>query len=281
MSIRVALHHATRYTYDRPIGLGPQVIRLRPAPHCRTPILSYQLDVQPANHFLNWQQDPQANWLARVLVPEADRPLYRYSRSGRGSRGDQPVRFFSRSSGGAYPFAYDPQVALELAPYLACRNAGRSVRNLSGRQSTAARSPRRLHLRPQRRAPAPRSVTSSGWSRACKRRTRRCARVRGRVATRRGCWCNLLRRLGLAARFASGYLIQLKARRRIARRAVRCRCRISPICTRGAKSICPAPAGSGSIRRRVCLRARDTFRSRARRTPCRRRPSPAPSIRAR
>ena len=73
MTIRVALNHKTEYHYDRQVELGPQIVRLRPAPHCRTPIVSYSLKVKPASHFINWQQDPQSNYLARLVFPEKTR----------------------------------------------------------------------------------------------------------------------------------------------------------------------------------------------------------------
>ena len=70
MAIRIALHHKTSYRYDRPVNLSPHEVRLRPAPHARTPVLSYSLSVLPQEHFINWQQDPYGNYIGRFVFPE-------------------------------------------------------------------------------------------------------------------------------------------------------------------------------------------------------------------
>jgi transglutaminase-like putative cysteine protease len=75
MAIRIALHHRTEYRFDRDVRLAPHAIRLRPAPHCRTRVTGYSLTVEPAGHFLNWQQDPQGNHVARLVFPEPTRRL--------------------------------------------------------------------------------------------------------------------------------------------------------------------------------------------------------------
>ena len=119
MSIHAALHHVTHYQYDRPINLGPQLIRLRPAPHCRSKVVSYSLRVEPAQHFINWQQDPFANYQARFVFHEkttefkvtvdlvVEMAVY------------NPFDFFLEPQAEQFPFGYDSATTEELAPYLA------------------------------------------------------------------------------------------------------------------------------------------------------------------
>ena len=118
MSIHVALQHRTHYQYDRPVTLGPQIVRLRPAPHSRTRILSYSLRVTPETHFINWQQDPQSNYLARLVFPESTREF--------GVEVDlvaemavlNPFDFFLEPDAERFPFKYDRTLDHELAPFL-------------------------------------------------------------------------------------------------------------------------------------------------------------------
>src|SRR3984893_18596236 len=124
VSIFVALHHVTHYKYDRPIDLGPQTIGLRPAPHTRVPILSYSLKVTPANHFVNWQQDPQGNWLARFVFPEKANELKIEVDFSAQMTVINPFDFFVEPSADSFPFEYNADLKTELAPYLATTEPG-------------------------------------------------------------------------------------------------------------------------------------------------------------
>ena len=128
MSIRVALNHFTRYRYDRSINILPHVVRLRPAPHCRTPILSYSLKVAPDTHFINWQQDPFGNYLARLVFPEKAKELAFEVDLIADMTVINPFDFFVEDYAHDYPFQYPAALAEELAPYLKIRENGPRLR---------------------------------------------------------------------------------------------------------------------------------------------------------
>ena len=117
MSIHVALHHKTHYKYDRLVNLGPQVVRLRPAPHSRTRILSYSLKIRPEKHFINWQQDPQSNYAARLVFEKPTREFCVEVDLVAEMAVLNPFDFFLEPSAEKFPFAYDPALDHELAPF--------------------------------------------------------------------------------------------------------------------------------------------------------------------
>src|SRR3990167_7434510 len=180
MSIHVALNHVTHYRYDRPINLGPQVVRLRPAPHSRTRILSYSMRVEPAQHFVNWQQDPQSNYLARLVFPEKTSHLRIEVDLVAEMSVLNPFDFFLEPSAEHFPFSYEPALGHELAPYLEKGAATPAFADYLTRLEPGVQTPEET-LRN-----ASGSCRDSGWL-----------------------LVQLLRHLGLAARFVSGYLIQL------------------------------------------------------------------------
>jgi transglutaminase-like putative cysteine protease len=116
MAINVALTHKTHYQYDRRVSLGPQIVRLRPAPHCRTPILSYSLKIRPENHYINWQQDPQSNFLARLVFPEPTTEFFVEVDLVAELGVFNPFDFFLEPSAECYPFCYEGLLAAICAP---------------------------------------------------------------------------------------------------------------------------------------------------------------------
>lgn len=210
MSIHVALRHITRYKYDHLINLGPQVVRLRPAPHCRTRILSYSMQVSPATHFINWQQDPQSNYLARLVFPERTDHFEVAIDLVAEMSVLNPFDFFLEDSAQEVPFKYDKGLDHELAPYLqACKTGAKFETFFKALNIKAKRTvdflvelnqkvynhiDYTIRLEPGVQTPDETLTKQSG-------------------SCRDSAWLlvQLLRRMGMAARFASGYLIQLTA----------------------------------------------------------------------
>jgi uncharacterized protein (DUF2126 family)/transglutaminase-like putative cysteine protease len=208
MSVHVALNHLTHYRYDRRVGLGPQIVRLRPAPHSRTRILSYSLHVDPERHFINWQQDPQSNYLARLVFPEKTEQLRIEVDLVAEMAVLNPFDFFLEPYAQTFPFTYESGDATELAPYrvrlpatgrfadyLASmpRKTTGTVELLVAVNGCVARDIRYL-IRMEAGVQTPEQTLAKG-SGSC----------------RDSAWLlvQLLRHMGLAARFVSGYLIQL------------------------------------------------------------------------
>jgi uncharacterized protein (DUF2126 family)/transglutaminase-like putative cysteine protease len=208
LSIHVALNHVTHYRYDRLVALSPQIVRLRPAPHCRTRILAYSLSVQPSKHFINWQQDPEANYLARLTFPDKTQELRIEVDLVAEMSVFNPFDFFLEPYAQHFPFEYEAGEQRELAPYLAKapvtpllasylesipRERAPTVDFLVALNVRLSKDVRYLiRMEPGVQTPEQTLANASG-------------------SCRDSSWllAQILRHLGLATRFVSGYLIQL------------------------------------------------------------------------
>ena len=118
MTIRVALRHSTHYDFDRPINVAPHQIRLKPAPHCRTPIDAYSLKVSGGEYYINWQQDPFGNHIARLVFPEKMEKLHIDVELIAPMTVINPFDFFVEEYAETFPFQYDKDLKKELEPFL-------------------------------------------------------------------------------------------------------------------------------------------------------------------
>jgi uncharacterized protein (DUF2126 family) len=209
VSILVALHHVTHYRYDQPVELGPQTIRLRPAPHARTSISSYSLKITPTNHFVNWQQDPQGNWLARFVFPEKTNELKIEVDFRAEMAVVNPFDFFVEPYASGFPFQYTDDLKAELAPYLATSAPGPLLTAYVAEIPKAASST--VNLLVELNAELQKHIRYVTRVEAGVQDPEETLRSRA-GSCRDSAWLLIqaLRQLGLAARFVSGYLIQLR-----------------------------------------------------------------------
>ena len=209
MSIKAAIYHLTHYKYDRPVTLGPQVIRLRPAPHSRTRVISHTLKVTPDDHFVNYQQDPYGNWLARFVFPNPVKELKIEVDLTADMTVYNPFDFFVEEAAEEWPFEYGEDILPDLVIYRTPEPMGPKLRsfldtidrtsqrtvdfvvNLNARLSQQIGYV--IRMEPGVQTPEQTFETGKG-------------------SCRDTSWLlvQILRNLGFAARFVSGYLIQLK-----------------------------------------------------------------------
>jgi uncharacterized protein (DUF2126 family)/transglutaminase-like putative cysteine protease len=208
MAIHVALNHKTAYRYNRLVTLEPHVVRLRPAPHCRTPILSYSLRIHAENHFLNWHQDSYSNYNARLVFNEPARELVVEVDLVVEMTAINPFDFFIEASAEQYPFTYDPVVAKELIPYLETLPAGPKLRGLISelRRDKVRTIDYLVDINQRLQRAVKYIIRMEPGVQTCEETL-----TKGSGSCRDSAWLmvQVLRCLGLAARFVSGYLIQL------------------------------------------------------------------------
>ncbi len=209
MAIKVAISHKTRYKFDRSVSLSPHIFRLRPAPHSRTPIEGYSLKIKPENHFINWQQDPFGNYQARVVFPEKATELSIDVEVIAKMQVINPFDFFVEDYADKYPFEYELTLAKELGPYLEAREAGPLlmdfIRNLNIQQDIKTVD-FLVYLNQELYKAINYNIRMEAGVQTCEQTL-----TIKSGSCRDSAWLlvQVLRHLGIAARFVSGYLVQL------------------------------------------------------------------------
>ncbi len=210
MSLKVVLSHKTHYKYDRFISLSPHIIRLRPAPHSRTPIEAYSLKITPENHFINWQQDPFGNYLARIVFPEKVKEFGIDVEIIADLISINPFDFFVDDSAQNFPFTYNKELQKELVPYLEITEDGKKLKKFLASLDLASRpiNDFLVYLNIEIYKHLNYTIRLEAGVQPCEITL---GKKLGSCRDYAWLFVQALRHLGLASRFVSGYLVQLKA----------------------------------------------------------------------